>query len=334
MRIQGRWVGVAAAMVAAFALGCPSDDDDKTDEGKDVAVTDPGIEVVQTETGGEEVTTTGACLSCLQPGIAMRFSKLDVKEPSEPLGLPEFLNAIWAPDIDDSRLNIVLRIDAIEDITSGSAKKRITVSVGSAWHELTAGVASTVDQVIEVGGKKTPVKFYFLEGAYSQFTIEVNEDCTFTSVGDASLKFHPGPMDHGLICSAGSQAMGFDADTIPMDKLLATGRFGDTCETIESGTLRGCIARTAACEICSFGPAPDYSLWKIQKDTSGGNVPCEASYCAANCAKGLWVNFGGFVNDLGVPLQCDYNDSGANNGYLIAGDWQAKAVPFGDAPAQ
>jgi len=337
MRVSGRWIGVFVAMATVAMLGCPSPSDDK-----DTTVTDPGTEVVAdvpAEVPADvvpDVPSTGACLSCLTPGLAMRFSKLNVLEPSEPMGLPEFLNAIWAPDIDDSRLNVVLRIDKVEDITgggtTGDAVKKLTVTVGSAWHELTAGVPSTVDQVIEVGGKKTPVEYYFLEGAVNQFTIELKADCTFKSVGEANLKFHPGPMDHGLICSGGDAGLGFAADQVPMDKLEADGRFNGTCTAISDAYLRGCIAKEAACRICSFGPAPDYSLWKIQKDTSGGDVPCEPSYCAAHCAKGLWVNFGGFVRDLGVPLACDYNESGTNNGYLIAGDWEAKAVPFGTAP--
>jgi hypothetical protein len=50
------------------------------------------------------------------------------------------------------------------------------------------------------------------------------------------------------------------------------------------------------------------------------------------CGNRFWTNFGAFVGGLEVPLQCDYNGSGANNGYLIAGDWEAKSVPFGDSP--
>jgi hypothetical protein len=350
MRVQGSNWGLAFAVSTFVVLGCSSDNNG-TDLGRDVmpadivadvateVPTDPGNEVVLTDLGTEVVadivvtdisgdaSSTPKCIQCLQPGIAMRFSKLNVQEPSEPQGLVEFLNGIWAPDIDDSRLNVVLRLEKIEDDVEVPGGKLITATVGSAWHNL------TVEDVVEVGGNKIPSEYYFLNGATSEFNIKMKPDCTFESIGDdASLLFHPGPMDHALICSGGSEAMGFGTDRIPLSALKATGSFNDTCTTISDAYLRGCIAQEASCLICSFGLAPDYSLWEINPDPTAEGTVCDASYCAKTCGKRFWTNFGAFVGGLEVPLQCDYNGSGANNGYLIAGDWEAKSVPFGDSP--
>jgi len=314
-----------ASLCLALACGgseSPAPDTGTPDPGgRDLAPVDPG----STDPGA-----TVECLPCLQPGLALRFTRLDVKEPSEPLGLPEFLNNIWAPDIEASRLNIALRIDAVEDMEfEGQPAKRLTVTAGSAWHDL------TVEDVLPIHGPedggKTPTEYHFLADAVSQFQIAVRSDCTFESLAGASLVFHPGPMDHALICSDGYPEMGLGSDRIPMARLFARGHFNEQCE-IPTGYLEGCIAQQAACRICSFGPAPDYSSWKREPNPNAAGTPCTPSYCEHYCAKNIWVNFGGFVQGLEVPLQCDFDGPEQNgdqmNGYLIAGDWSAARAPF------
>ncbi|MBP7126418.1 hypothetical protein KBD49_08640 [Myxococcota bacterium] len=312
-----------ATLALLLASACGGDDSSGTDTGiQDPGTPDPGTP----DPGTQDPGTTVECLPCLQPGLALRFTRLDVQEPSEPLGLPEFLNAIWAPDITASRLNIALRVESVEEIEyQGQQVRKLTVTAGSAWHDL------TVDDVLPVNGGKTPTQYYFLSDAVSQFQIVVKPDCTFESLAGASLVFHPGPMDHALICSDGYPEMGLGSDRIPMARLFARGRFNDQCE-IPSGYLEGCIAQQAACRICSFGPAPDYSLWKREPNPNAAGTPCSASYCEKYCAKNVWVNFGAFVEGLGVPLQCDFDgpeqNGDAMNGYLIAGEWSASKAPF------
>jgi hypothetical protein len=328
MRIQGHGVAWAAAMAAVLTVGCSSSSS-TTDLGTDVPVVDTGVDVPADVPVADVPTTTGKCLQCMKSGIAMRFSKLDVKEPSEPMGLPEFLNAIWEPDINSSRLNVVLRIDSITPPATAGAASLMTATVGSAWHNL------NLSDIIAVDSAVVPTEYYFLAEGTSQFNLELKDDCTFRSVDDTgSLAFHPGRVGEGLICSAGMPSIGLSADTIPMAHLVANGRINDDCTAIAEGYLSGCIAQQAACEICSFAQAPDYGNWSRNGNPAAAGTPCEASYCEKACEKYLWANFGGFVRDIGVPLACDFNNSGANNGYLIAGDWEAKAVKFGVEPAK
>lgn len=280
------------------------------------------------------------CLPCIQPGLALRFTALDVQEPSEPIGLPEFLNNIWKPDIATSRLNIALRVEKVEEVTvEGARFWDISVTAGSTWHDL------TVEDVLPVNagdGGKTPNVYYFLGDLTSTFNVRMDENCHFESTGKASLRFHPGPMDHALICSGGFAEMNLQPDTIPLDALFARGQFNDTCTKITDGYLEGCIAQKASCRICSFLLAPDYATWARNPDTSVPDTPCTPDYCIHTCSRGApfvpWANFGGFVSDLGVPLQCDYNgkDDGIEemNGYLIAGGWEASKVNFGEEPAK
>jgi len=333
MRIQGHVIFLAAAMAAALTMGC-STSDVKTDLGTDVPAVDVPADVpvdvpadVPADVSTDVPIVAAKCLQCMKSGIAMRFSKLDVKEPSEPMGLPEFLNAIWAPDINASRLNVILRIDSVTPPTvEGDKVTKMTATVGSAWHNLTMGQILPVDSLV------VPDEYYFLSQGTNTFNLDLKEDCTFQSVGDAFLGFHPGPLDHGLICSGGMPSLDLAPDTIPMARLDASGRINDDCTMVLDAKLSGCIAQEAACQICSFGPAPDYGPYARTPNADKVAEPCQASYCEHYCARGLWVNFGRFVQDLGVPLACDFDKSGANNGYLIAGDWEAKAVKFGVEP--
>jgi hypothetical protein len=280
------------------------------------------------------------CLAGLVKGLAFRFTGLDVQEPSEPIGLPDFLNNIWKPDIATSRLNIALRVEKVEEITvEGSRRWNITVTAGSTWHNL------TIEDVLPVNagdGGKTPSEYYFLGDLTSQFIVQMDETCHFESIGKAALRFHPGPMDHALICSGGFAEMDLRPDTIPLDALFARGRFNDAGDQIVDAYLEGCIAQKASCRICSFLLAPDYSTWARDPDTTKPDTPCTPDYCIHNCSRGApfvpWANFGGFVGDLGVPLQCDFDGdadgSSELNGYKIAGAWTAAKVKFVDEPAK
>ncbi len=291
----------------------------------------PG-DVVTPDGGSGEWLPLSACQRCLTPGMCFRFQEVKVTEPSEPEGLPEFLNNIWGPDIAAYRLNMLFCVDEVLARRDGGVTLKVTA--GAAWHDL------TIEQVLPVEHENRPSWFEFVEGFTTTFEVKVDTDCTFETVGPADLWFHPGPLDHALVCSAGDPSIGLPVDTIPVEKLVAKGKFNDSCTMITAGRLDGCIAGAAACQICSFILAPDYKEWNREPDPGVQDPkPCDASYCNRNCGyasgqvllpKGsaIWTNFGGFVQGLEVPLGCDTDGDGEDDGYKLAGYWAAGRVPY------
>lgn len=302
----------------ALIVGCPGGEEG-TDLGPaDHGVQDPGI----TDIPADIPAQTGECMKCLATGMAFRFTTVNVTEPSQPEGLPEFLNAIWAPDISANRLNIMLRIDEMTD--NGDGTKTLKFTAGSAWHDLTLADVLPVE-----GGTKTPAWFDFVGGSTSTFQAKLAADCTFQTIGATNLlQFHPGPTDTALICSAGNAGIGLPKDTIPIANLVATGAFNGDCTQVTNATLDGCIAADAACEICNFLTAPDYQSWSY---AASGTPPksCDAAYCESACGRSpkdnnlYWVNFGGFVKGLGVPTECKV---GTQDAYKLKGSWAASKV--------
>jgi hypothetical protein len=283
-------------------------------------VTDEGGGVdtaVATDTGGG----TNACFECLKPGLSLRFTTLSVKEPSVPEGLPAFLNGIWAPDMCDYRLNILLQIEKVTENTDGTLA--LDLVAGSAWHERTMEQVLPINEPPDCG--TPPSAFWFVEGSTSKFKATVDAQCNFATVGAADIGFHPGTIDHGLICSGGDDTIGLKVDTIPIVNLVASGKFSGDCKQIAGGDMSGCIAAEAACQICNFMTAPDYSTYKREPQAVAGEK-CQSSYCKEHCADFGWVNFGRFVEDLGVPKGCDIDKDGTADAYLIGGSWTADSV--------
>ncbi len=335
----GGWPAVLCVVMAVACEktgDCPVEDsavlevaDSGTDEAADsVEVADSAV--LDGDAG--DLPPLSVCQRCIAPGMCFRFQDIEVTEPSEPEGLPLFLNNIWDPDIAAYRLNILLCIDEVAVTPDGTLGLKVTA--GAAWHDL------TIEQVLPVEHSNQPSWFRFVEGFTTTFTAEVAADCTFRTVGPADLWFHPGPVDHALVCSAGDPGIGLPVDTIPIEKLVAFGHFNDTCTLISGGRLDGCIADAAACQICAFILAPDYKEWNKEPDTTVQDpTPCESSYCNRHCGyasgevvlpggSAIWSNFGGFVQGLGVPLACDTDGDGTNDGYQLAGDWEAGRVTY------
>ncbi|NOZ02411.1 MAG: hypothetical protein GXP54_11045 [Deltaproteobacteria bacterium] len=320
-------ITMMATLALGLGLGCGGSGGNDDTGNTDVVADNGGV----TDNGGDKDAQTGnACHQCLlkSNGLSVRFTKMFVTEPSIPEGLPDFLNAIWEPDVADYRLNVILQLEKVTDNGDGTLK--LKVKAGAGWHDL------AVDQVTPMGHGKTPNEFHFVEGFTTEFDAVVDENCNFSTVGQADLWFHPGPLDHALICSAGDDTIGLPKDTIPISNLIAKGHFNDECTQITDGDLTGCIAADAACQICSFMLAPDYSEWNIETDPSITTENCQPSYCDGTCGKAsgnvvlpkgspLWANFGGFVEGIGVPQTCDVN-GGTDNGYALAGEWNAAQI--------
>jgi len=334
----GAWIAAIATVAGCEKTGdCPDQGlvvPDSVSSDRDIGPGDPGGPAdVGDANGGDNLTLT-ACQRCLQPGLCFRFDQIEITEPSVPEGLPDFLNQIWTPDINAYRLNIMFCIDSVHPKADGSVVLGLQVIAGAAWHDL------PLEQVLPVQHQNKPSGFHFVEGFTTNFEAEVDQGCTFRTIGSADLWFHPGPADHALVCSAGDPSIGLPVDTIPIEQLVAHGQFDDTCTRITAGQLGGCISSAAACQICSFILAPDYREWNKEPDTSIQDwKPCEASYCNRHCGyasgkgtlpKGspIWTNFGGFVQGLGVPIQCDTDGDGTNDGYSLAGNWTAVRVPY------
>ncbi len=327
-------LGVVMGVACEKTGDCPTQDSgvpEVAETGTDEATRDAEVADIAVPDGDAgELPPLAACQQCIAPGMCFRFHDIKVTEPSEPEGLPVFLNNIWTPDIAAYRLNIMLCVDEVAVTPGGTLALKVTA--GAAWHDL------TIEQVLPVQHSNQPSWFQFVEGFTTTFQAEVGSDCIFRTVGPADLWFHPGPVDHALVCSAGDPNIGLPVDTIPIEKLVAQGRFDDTCTLISDGKLDGCIADAAACQICSFMLAPDYKEWNKEPDTTiTGAKPCESTYCNRYCgyasgdvslSKGspIWVNFGGFVQGIPVPLACDTDGDGTNDGYKLAGNWEAGRV--------
>lgn len=291
--------------------------------GSEDTATDNGVEdnVVE-DNGSSEEVTAASCFDCLAVGQTFRFTMLDVLEPDEPVELPNFLNNIWAPDINDDRLNILLQIEEVINNEDGTLS--MTFSAGSGWHDM------TLNDLFEVDGGSKASYFYFIGEEYkSPFTVTVKPDCTFEMTGNTMLLFHPGTMENGLICSAENANINQKADAIPIRIQQARGTISGDCQQIESSYLQGCIAVEAACEICSFSFAPYYDTLERDPDETVTAKPCTADYCEAKCGHPMmWVNFGAFVDGIGVPKGCDVDEDGTPDAYRIAGNWAAKQVVY------
>ncbi len=319
---------VLAGCVAAFAAAC-NDDENPDDTGNPQDVVQVEDTQVQEDTAVRDTTQSNACLSCLAAGQTYLFRQLDVTEPSTPMELPNLLNGIWAPDIVDYRLNIMLKI---EEVTQDGDGLLLKATAGSAWHNL------PFDEVVAIDHGKVPESFFFNVMEYtSTVYIRVDAQCNFETINspvDNSkpyLNFRPGPVEKWLICSGGNEALDLPQNTVPIRMLHAAGRFNDTCTGMVDGELDGCISKDAACEICDFLTAPDYSLWdSVTPDPSVTPVPCEASYCEHHCGAMPWTNFGGVVVGFGVPLNCDMNGDSVNEGFALKGSFYTQTVTYAD----
>jgi hypothetical protein len=254
------------------------------------------------------------CQKCLQKGACYRFSDLVVTEPSEPPGLPPYLNNIWQQDVKDFRLNIVL---CLREVVQVGDMMVVQFEAGGAWHDL------PFDKVMDLNHSNVPSWYQFIEGSTSLFTAIVFKDCTLETQSSASLLFHSGPKDHPLICAPGLG--GLPQNIIPIVGLVATAHVDDTCEAITSGHLSGCISHDAACQICSWMPAPNYKQWKIDGKEDVPEQLCDATLCQHYCGE-MWANFAQFVEGIHVPFQCDTDGNGEDDGYRLAGNFVATRV--------
>jgi hypothetical protein len=280
------------------------------------------------------------CPACLKPGLAFRLTKLDVKQPSEPPALKDFLNAIWAPDVCDQRLNIVLRLDTVEDAGKGDGSLNVKFTAGSGW-PCPGGVDKLPIDMVAVKDCGDPSivqydEFCFVPGGTTTFDAIIDKNCHFVTQGAANLNFHPGRVDHAYICSAGDEKLGLNRDTIPLANLQAYGDFNQECSEVVAGNLAGCIAKEAADQICSFLAAPNYKNWDMDHKKADacdpGVIPdgieCNGSayYCMKACNESGWANFGGFAFDTGVPFECTVGNAGAPNAFKLSGDFTASKI--------
>ncbi|HQC44877.1 MAG TPA: hypothetical protein PLC97_06585 [Myxococcota bacterium] len=335
--------GSVLVLVMAFAACGSNGDDGDNQGGKDTNVADQGgkdtnvadqggkdtnISDQGDNSGNQDTNGNGAangCHLCLKVGDTFRFTKLDVKEPSEPAALPAFLNDIWGPDIYAYRLNVLLQFKEITPTDDGKLKAVITV--GSAWHD------KDPEDVLPVNGPDdggaTPTKFHFVEGATSEINVTIDENCVLTTDEPGYLAFHPGPEHFGLLCGAGDESLNLAKDTVPLSRLETEASIAQDCSSFTTGRLDGCIKVEAACQLCSFLLAPDYAKWQRDVDETSSGEVCTMDYCTLHCGEKNWANFGAFVAAVKVPKACDADMDGNMNAYRIGGDWSAVPVTFG-----
>lgn len=325
--MRGFRILMLAGCMTVLAVAC-NEEEPADDTGNTPDMVDP-VDVGSDQTTGEDIPLSSACLSCLAVGQTYLFRQLDVTEPSTPMELPNLLNGIWAPDIVDYRLNIMLRIEEVITQDDGLLLK---ITAGSAWHNL------PFDQVVGIDHGLVPESFFFNVMEYtSTVYLKVDSQCNFETVkspidqSEPYLNFRPGPVDRWLICSGGNEALNLPKNTVPIRKLRAAGRFNDTCTGMTDGELGGCISKDAACEICDFLAAPDYSLWDtVTPDPAVTPVPCDASYCEHHCGGFPWANFGGIVVGFGVPLNCDIDGDSVDEGFALKSAFYTETVPYAD----
>ena len=282
-----------------------------------------------------------SCDPCLAGlvGKTLRFSWIEVTEPSTPPGLPDYLNGIWQEDICRHILNIMLRIDTI-DLDTGV----IEFTAGPAWHDRDPYEQSENPNGLPMGVGcldgtnpvlNPPSAYYFLPEYRTQLSAQLREgSCVFDTITEnARLRFHAGrPNEKYFTCSP------LNSNEIPIEKLFASGRITDDCGAILDANLTGCIAHAAACEICAWGIAPDYTTWAVDPNPDTVPVPCDLSYCKHHCSA-MWPNFGAMVSGIfGVPRTCDLDnnpcpagdDSCREEGYALAGFWRASLVELSE----
>lgn len=339
---RAAWVAVAIVALSMASCGnfdkweCPTLEVAGTGSGScDCQSTAPPADTTVADNGGTSTRACGGCLAGLA-GTTLRFNSITVTEPSDPPGLPGYLNGIWQEDMCRHILNIMLRIDTIDPGTG-----IIEFTAGPAWHNRDPEEQATNANGLPMAPgcldgtnpvSNPPTEYYFLPGYSTTLTAKLRDDsCTFdtiTPVFDARLRFHAGTPEKYFTCSPEN------SNEIPIEKLAATGRISDDCTMILDADLTGCIAHSAACEICAWAIAPDYSAWAVAPDANVDPIACDLSYCKHHCSA-MWPNFGALVSGIfGVPRNCDLDgnecpegdDTCREEGYGIAGFWTATKV--------
>lgn len=290
----------------------------------DLAADDDGtaMDLFQ-EIMSEEVGGLGC--PCLHEGLFMRWTLVDIREPSDPEALPAFLNHILQPDVDAFRSNILLRVDQVLDLGAGRTELQLTVGPG--WHDLTP------DDVLPVqGGESIPTWFVFQDDYTTTIQATVEPDCRFTTGDDGVLWFHFGTLDHSYMCSPANPASGLPRDTLPFERVAVSGRFNDTCTRIDEGLIDSCILADKACELCLFTLSPDSATWKYSEDpTVDPVVPCTADFCRRWCGYSeagapIWTNFGRLLSDIGVARTCSLGGTEDDAYRIVMGFEAEKAV--------
>lgn len=325
----------APVVALLFVAGCPGgngNDEDVKDQDVhyDATPNDAAHDVAVLDEGGNKDVAANGCLACLAPGQTFLFRTLDVTEPATPMELPALLNTIWAPDILEYRLNIMMKVEEVVPQQDGTLKMR--ASAGSAWHDL------SFEDVRTLGNTNVPQTFHFtVPELVKDIWFSIDANCDFITLNDPEsgdmpgINFRPGTVEKYLLCSAGNDAIDLPPHTVPIRGLYATGHFNADCTKIEDANLSGCIAKDAACELCNMVTAPDYDLWEsTTPDPSVEAVPCDASYCKHHCGKNPWTNFGGFVLGVGVPLNCDLDGDTVNEGFRLTAGFWAQGVTYAE----
>ncbi len=328
----GTTVRAFAVAVGLLAVLGACDDFD----GWDYSVFDVGQGVAPDVTCECGPACTGTCMDCLAglKGKAMRFSVLTVTEPivptaPNPEALPEYLNGIWQEDVRRAVLNIMLYVEDVDVET-----RTLTLRGGAGWHD------QSMDQLPKVGEEVTvvPTGYRFLAGTSGPFTVVLDDACHFELTSDPpTVGFHPGPEDiagipdHPNICTSEDPVIP-TRNSIPVVNLTPSGDLKADCSGVLAGSLRGCIAKEAAARICAWGPAPNYDDWYIEPDETAADTPGTAYFCQHWCAPTSWLNFGGIVSMAKVPLACDSDGDGTNDGYGIAGDFEAQVIDLAEPP--
>ncbi|MBL6974164.1 MAG: hypothetical protein ISR64_00395 [Deltaproteobacteria bacterium] len=312
---------LAAGVFLCVAGGCGSDDgvpdpadaSDSGDQGPDLAVDD----------GAQEDGVNQTCLQCIEPGLMLRWHKIDLVEPSVPAGLPEFLNNIIQPDVNDYRINIGLRINEISPKPDGTLGVQLTA--GTTWHDLDPS-----DVLAIHGGDKTPSWYQFMDGLTTEVDAVVKKDCTFGTSEETTLWFKSGPAEFGYMCSPARPDLVAPADVLPFEKAITWGTFDNQCTRIMNGRIDACIRAVRACEICVFILSPDYKTFVSEEDPSVDPAePCLPQFCDRWCGRGeggvpLWTNLGGFIETIEVPQNCEVN---GDPGYHFVVNFEAEVVP-------
>lgn len=334
---SGRWLRVrrfargAAFALAAFALAAlaacaiPADPAADVPPLPDAAeAADPAADVVPGDlAGADDASSVPPCLACLAPGTAFRVDRLRIESPSEPAGVTEFLDAVWSPDICNRRLNLVVVTERVDPLADGGAV--VTFGAGSAWHD-EPGATLGVDCPGPPAGPA--LRYRMIEATRREWVVRVDPACRFETVAETSLVVHPGPADAGLFCSAGGYALGVPPDSVDVSALTLGGVLAADCGGVSDGGLAGCIAKEAACSVCSFLAAPDYAaLDRGNPDPGAEGTPCTSGYCALHCNVTGWVNLGGFLDAIGTPLDCP---KAPGTGYDFRGAWSAERVAVED----
>lgn len=274
----------------------------------------------------------GACL-CDLPGRAFRIRTLRVTGPTvptapNPAALPEFLNAVWEEDVRRYLLNVLFRVDAVD-----AAAGTLTLVGGSAWHDVALDALPGPGEPVTV----VPTVYHLLPGASAPFTVQLDGGCRFALASAApTVPFHSGPEDHPLTCTA--TALG---DAVPLRAFAPAATVDAACAGFVSGTFQACLRQVDADQVCTWGPAPDYSDWYLAPDESFADEPGTADFCKRWCGvtsgttTTKWTSLGGFVAIVGVPLTCDGDGDGIADGYAVSAEFEAEVVALsgaGDAP--